>query len=107
MTHYSNTCVLLRWNPPLITAFSGSNVKKLGYKVYVNGVSEGMVCTCMSNLFVSKRGVHSVMLCLYTDYMAASGCMLVYIMQVCIMQCLRLKCHEMPACEQACIQHCS
>lgn len=42
MAHHSDVCVLLRWVAPL-TIPHGSSTKRLGYRVYVNGVAEGMV----------------------------------------------------------------
>ena len=80
MTHYSDICILLRWTPPLEGVPDSSqspprrlghaSPQKLGYRVYVNGVVEGMV---QKALFTSSSGdvhlfffasYHNIVLCL-------------------------------------------
>ena len=46
LTHFSSTCVLLHWTAAASTS-NLSGVVLQGYRVYVNGVPEGMVCVCV------------------------------------------------------------
>lgn len=50
MAHHSDVCILLQWTPPLSPTHDSSHydsshsvAKRLGYRVYVNGVAEGLV----------------------------------------------------------------
>ena len=45
MSHFSPSCVLLRWTPASSPAHLTTVLQ--GYRIYVNGVPEGMVCVCV------------------------------------------------------------
>ena len=46
MSHYSISCILLKWAPALAPSRPDLTTLKC-YRVYVNGEVEGMVCVCI------------------------------------------------------------
>ena len=51
LTRHSDSCVLLKWTPPTDTP-PNLNLQRLGYRIYVDGIPEGMV----SRTLLSGRG---------------------------------------------------